>query len=134
MSSAPSLAAYERLRSEAANAFKSGGDWADPIALRKLVLTDSAIRECLRRGSIQTRGLLRAVVCPDGVTLPKGAHVPQGTWLGVPVQAVHMDEGLYENPYEYNPFRFANMRGVRRSMQMGSVTRFWCGVMVVMPG
>lgn len=35
---------------------------------------------------------------------------PQGTWLGVPVQAVHMDEDLYNEPYEYNPFRFANMR------------------------
>ncbi|KAF6232554.1 hypothetical protein HO173_009222 [Letharia columbiana] len=110
ISSGPSLDAYERLRSEAASVFKSEGDWADPTALKKLVLTDSAIRESIRRSSIQTRGLLRAVVSPDGVTLPNGTHVPQGTWLGVPVQAVHMDGDLYDKPYEYNPFRFAVMR------------------------
>ena len=74
------------------------------------MLTDSAIRESIRRSSIQTRGLLRAVVSPNGLTLPNGTHVPQGTWLGVPVQAVHMDGDLYDEPYEYNPFRFAKMR------------------------
>ena len=74
------------------------------------MLTDSAIRESLRRSSVQTRGLLRAVVSPHGLTLPNGTHVPQGTWLGVPVQAVHMDGDLYDEPYEYRPFRFAKMR------------------------
>lgn len=98
------------MRSEAAKVFESERDWADPAALKKLVLTDSAIRESIRRSSIQTRGLLRAVVSPDGLTLPNGTHVPQGTWLGVPVQAVHMDGSLYDEPYEYNPVRFAKMR------------------------
>ncbi|CAF9931029.1 MAG: hypothetical protein ALECFALPRED_004781 [Alectoria fallacina] len=110
ISSAPSLDAYERLRSEAVSVFKCENDWADPAALKKLVLTDSAIRESLRRSSIQTRGLLRAVVSPDGLTLRNGTHVPRGTWLGVPVQAVHMDGDLYDKPYEYHPFRFAKMR------------------------
>ncbi|KAL9134254.1 MAG: hypothetical protein Q9175_004568 [Cornicularia normoerica] len=110
ISSAPSLNAYELLRLEAASAFQSESSWADPIALKKLVLADSAIRESIRRSSIQTRGLLRAVVSPDGVTLPNGTHIPRGTWLGVPVQAVHMDGDLYDKPYEYKPFRFTKMR------------------------
>ena len=110
ISSEPTLDAYEGLRSEAASVLKTEGDWADPIALKKLVLTDSAIRESIRRSSIQTRGLLREVVSPGGVTLPNGTHVPQRTWLGVAVQALHMDGDLYEKPYEYNPFRFAKMR------------------------
>lgn len=90
--------------------FKSEGDWADPAALKKLVLTDSAIRESIRRSSIRTRGLLLAVASPNGLTLPNGTRVPQGTWLGVPVQAVHTGEDLSNEPYEYNPFRFAKIR------------------------
>lgn len=78
--------------------------------MKKLVLADSAIRESIRRSSVQTRGLLREVVSSGGVTLPNGTHVPKGTWLGVPVQPVHMDGDLYDKPYEYNPFRFAKMR------------------------
>lgn len=109
------------MRSEAASAFQSESSWADPTALKKLVLADSAIRESIRRSSIQTRGLLRAVVSPDGVTLPNGVHIPQGTWLGVPVQAVHMDGDLYDKPYEYNPFRFAKMRSENNAQSQEKV-------------
>lgn len=107
--------------------FKSEDDWADPAALKKLVLTDSAIRESIRRSSIQTRGLLRAVVSPDGLTLPNGTHVPQGTWLGVPVQAVHMDGDLYDSPYEYNPFRFAKMRSENRKVDATDISDTFLG-------
>lgn len=75
-----------------------------------MVLTDSVIRESIRYSSIQTRGLLRAVTAADGVTLPNGTHVSQGTWVGVPVEAVHMDERFYDKPFEYDPFRFAKMK------------------------
>lgn len=101
--------AYARLRAEAADVFTSAADWADPAVLKKLILTDSAIRESLRRSSIQTRGLLREVVAKDGVNLPDGTHVARGTWLGVPVEAVHMDDKFYDRPEEYNPWRFARM-------------------------
>lgn len=102
--------AYSRLRMEAAEAFPSAASWSDPAAIKKLVLADSALKESLRRSSIQTRGLLRAVVAREGLELPDGTHLPQGTWLGVPVEAVHMDERFYERPDEYEPFRFARMR------------------------
>jgi len=101
------MRACSRLRAEAADAFPTPADWADPQALKKLVLADSALQESLRRSSIQTRGLLRQVVAENGVVLPDGTHLAHGTWVGVPVEAVHMDEQIYANPLEYDPFRFA---------------------------
>lgn len=74
------------------------------------MLTDSVIRESIRFSSIQVRGLLRAVVAEKGVTLPNGTHVARGTWVGVPVEAVHMDERFYDNPFQYDPFRFMRIR------------------------
>jgi len=110
LSSNPELRVYESLREEAAASFTSYDDWRDPAALKKLICTDSAIRESLRRNPIQVRGLLREVVPKSGLTLPDGNHIPRGTWVGVPVQAVHMDDRSYSKPDSYDPFRFARMR------------------------
>jgi cytochrome P450 len=110
LSTPSSLNLYTQLRSDAGNAFETEADWADPAALKKMRLTDSVIRESIRFSSIQIRGLLRAVVAEDGVTLPNGTHVARGTWLGVPVEAVHMDERFYDKPLEYDPFRFVRIR------------------------
>lgn len=101
--------ALEHLRCEAADVFQTAADWADPAALKKMILTDSAIRESLRRSSIQTRGLLREVVAKNGVDLPDGTHVARGTWVGVPVEAIHMSEEFYEKADVYDPFRFARI-------------------------
>lgn len=46
----------------------------------------------------------------DGLTLPDGSKVPQGTWIGVPIQAVQMDDRFYSKPDGYDPFRFARMK------------------------
>ena len=46
----------------------------------------------------------------NGITLPDGTHIPRGTWVGVPLQAVHMDERFYAKPEMFDPFRFARMR------------------------
>lgn len=110
LSTSPSQNAYSCLRAEAAATFDSPALRSDPATLKKLVLADSALKESLRRSSIQTRGLLRAVVARDGFDLLDGTHLPKGTWLGVPVEAVHMDERFYDGPDEYDPFRFARMR------------------------
>ena len=46
----------------------------------------------------------------NGITLPDGTHIARGTWLGVPLQAVHMDERFYAKPELFDPFRFARMK------------------------
>ena len=100
---------YSTLREEAAKTFQSESDWSDPAAIRKLVLIDSAIRESLRTYPLTSRGLLREVVPEDGLLLPGGERVARGTWVGAPVQAVHMDDRFYNSPDQYDPFRFARM-------------------------
>lgn len=109
LTTSPEQNVYETLREEAARAFPSEADWSDPAALRKLVLTDSAIRESLRTNPISTFGLLREVMPEGGLVLPDGNRVSRGTWIGAPVQAVHMDDRFYDQPEQYDPFRFARM-------------------------
>ena len=100
---------YDTLREEAAQAFPSKVDWSDPAALAKLVLADSTIRESLRTMPINARGLMREVIPEGGLILPDGKQVRRGTWIGAPVQAVHMDDRFYDRPDHYDPFRFARM-------------------------
>ena len=105
----PELNVYQNLREEATQAFPSESDWSDAAALENLVLTDSTIRESLRTNPMSARGLLREVIPEQGITLPDGKKVPHGTWIGAPVQAVHMDNRFYEKPEQYDPFRFARV-------------------------
>ncbi len=102
---------YQRLRSEADSAFPSTGDWSKPASVTKLPLADSAIRESMRRNPSSVRSMLREVVQKEGVTLPDGTHLPNGAWVGVPMQSVHFDERFYSDPEEYKPFRFDRSMG-----------------------
>ena len=104
------MKAYERLRKEAAMAFRKEVDWGAQATLQGLVLTDSAVREGLRRNPLQIRGLLREVMPASGIILPDGNRIPQGTWIAVPFQPIHMDERFYPNADEFDPFRFARIR------------------------
>lgn len=78
--------------------------------MKKLVILDSTIRESLRKNTLQSRALLKKVVAKEGIVLPDGTHVPEGTWLGVPVQAMQQDDKLYPHAHRYDPLRFARMR------------------------
>ncbi|KAI0190570.1 cytochrome P450 [Astrocystis sublimbata] len=101
---------YSLLRQEASAIFKTEDDWTSANSLKSMVVIDSCLRESARKNPLQTRGLMKQVMPPDGVTLPDGAHVPQGTWLGVPVEAIHRDETIYPSARAFDPLRFARMR------------------------
>lgn len=108
LSSAPSeLDAFNVIREEAAQIFTSDQSWTSPAALHRLKLPASAIRESLRLNPIQLHALVREVMPKDGIRLPDGTSIAKGTWIGVPAQAVHLDERFYDNPLSYDPFRFA---------------------------
>lgn len=107
MSSPPELGYYESIQEEAAAVFKTEEDWASSASLMKLRLGDSAIRESLRKNVQLTRGLMREVMPKDGIELPDGRNLPQGTWVGVSVPGVHSDNRFYSNPDNFEPFRFA---------------------------
>lgn len=50
-----------------------------------------------------TRKALKDFTFSNGVTIPKG------TLVAVPIMGVHHDETLYENPHEFDGFRFSRM-------------------------
>lgn len=45
------------------------------------------------------------------MTLSDGTVIPTGTLIAVAAEGTHYDEGSYDNPYIFNPFRFSDMRG-----------------------
>lgn len=106
ISADPKLDLYSSLRKEADEILTSAQDWEDPVAIKKLALLDSTIRESLRTNPTLVRGLLRGAVDANGLKLPDGSHVPSGSWIGAPVLNIHNDERFYENPLTFDPYRF----------------------------
>lgn len=109
---------FELLHLEAASIIKSEDDWWSPAAIKSMVKTDSTIRESLRMGPLQSRGLLRKVLPKEGIKLPDGTHLAQGIWIGVPVQALQRNEEIYSNANSFQPLRFELMK---RSAEADSV-------------
>lgn len=103
----------ERLREEANSVLKTEDDWHNPALFNRLVVCDSVIRESLRCHPILIKGLTKEVVRADGVSLPDGTHVPQGTWLGVPVLGIHRDDRFYRDSSTYDPYRFSALKQER---------------------
>ena len=97
---------FHELRAEADNVFKQqNGKWSK-TAIGQLVKIDSALRESLRISTFKARGLERIVVKSDGVVLPTGQYLPQGTKIGFPVLPIHRDCEVYENAETFDAFRF----------------------------
>ncbi|PYH94739.1 cytochrome P450 [Aspergillus ellipticus CBS 707.79] len=111
--SPPEFQTYECLREEASTVLAREDDWNHAPTFKKLQLADSVIRESLRHHPILIKGLSKAVVAKSGLDLPDGTHVPHGSWLGVPVVGIHMDDRFYPNPQAYDPFRFVKLKEQR---------------------
>ncbi|KAK0470513.1 cytochrome P450 [Armillaria novae-zelandiae] len=78
-------------------------------AMAKMNRLDSFIKEAQRRyGSINVFSMARYVkkdfVFSDGTVVPAGNHI------AVAAQSIHMDEGKYDNPLDFKPWRFHDMR------------------------
>ncbi|KAF2397290.1 cytochrome P450 [Trichodelitschia bisporula] len=71
---------------------------------------DSALRESMRLWGFIARGVSKAVLPAEGIRLPTGEHLPQGSKIGIMAWALHHDPSLYPSPYAYQPFRFADKR------------------------
>ncbi|KAK0220338.1 cytochrome P450 [Armillaria fumosa] len=83
-------------------------DWTK-AAVGKTNQLDSFIKEAQRRyGSINVFSMARFVrkdfVFSDGTVVPAGNHIAVAT------QSIHMDEGKYDDPLEFKPWRFHDMR------------------------
>jgi hypothetical protein len=78
--------------------------------LTLMVQIDSALKESMRLWGFISRGVMKKVVVKEGVTLPSGEHLPYGAKVGVTAYAIHHDESVYRNAYEYDAFRFCDER------------------------
>jgi cytochrome P450 len=70
---------------------------------------DSALRESMRLWGFISRGVMKKVIAPKGVTLPDGHHIPYGSKIGVTSYAVHHDESVYKDAYTFDAFRFCGV-------------------------
>lgn len=111
LTSDPSLKALETIREETARVFaEEGGAWTKQ-GLARLHRTDSAIRESMRFSNIARSLTHRKVVAPEGVTnAAEGWHAPYGAFLMLDLAGTHRDPDLFENPDEYDPWRYSRQR------------------------
>lgn len=105
------LAAYpeyqQPIRDEIVEVLKAEG-WTKQ-AFGKMWKLDSFMRESQRMFGISAISVIRKAL--KDVTLSDGTVIPTGTLIAVAAEGTHYDEGSYDNPYIFNPFRFSDMRG-----------------------
>lgn len=63
----------------------------------------------MRMWGFVSRGVLKQVVAKNGVTLPSGHHLPQGTNVGLHQYPVHHDEEIYAEHGKFEPMRFVTL-------------------------
>ncbi|KAE9985419.1 hypothetical protein EG327_004712 [Venturia inaequalis] len=83
-----------------------GKEW-EKGSLAKMTRLDSTFRESMRLWGFVSRGVMKKVVAPEGITLQSGDFLPQGTNVGVTSYAVQHDESVYDNAFSFDPFRFS---------------------------
>ncbi|KAK0212166.1 cytochrome P450 [Desarmillaria ectypa] len=98
----------EILRDEVEAAIAEEG-WTK-AATGKMNKLDSFIKEAQRRyGGVNVFSMLRTVRKKDFV-FSDGTVVPAGNQIAVAAYSMHMDEGKYEDPLEFKPWRFYDKR------------------------
>ncbi|KAL2787112.1 cytochrome P450 [Aspergillus keveii] len=104
----PELKTIEALREECTAVIEeSGGNWTFD-AVKKLRLLDSTIRESIRLTPFANVGLPRTVVHPMGLPLQNPPiTLPRGTILSLALGATQRDTSFYDNPNDFDAFRFA---------------------------
>jgi len=78
------------------------------IAMGKMYRLDSFIKETQRLTGLGVGSMGRTVA--NDFVFSDGTFVPKGTSLSVPMRAIHTDDTIYDNPHDFKPFRFAEMR------------------------
>nr|OQO23591.1 hypothetical protein B0A51_08093 [Rachicladosporium sp. CCFEE 5018] len=109
------------LRNEAEQALHGPPEIWTRANILCLELADSAIRESQRLNRTTGKAMLRRVVAKEGLSLPDGTHIPNGIYIGLSAEGIHMDPELYEAPEEFRPFRFAGMDGREKARKLVSI-------------
>lgn len=74
--------------------------------LNQMLRLDSALRESLRLWGLVAKAMSRKVMQPEGITLPSGQRLPQGTTVCISGWGLHHDEHMYSRPLEFIHDRF----------------------------
>ncbi|KAF2672428.1 cytochrome P450 [Microthyrium microscopicum] len=74
--------------------------------LLQMLRLDSALKESMRLWGFLSRGVMKLVVAPEGITLPDGHHLDVGAKVGVTSYAIHHDEDAYTDAFTFKPYRF----------------------------
>jgi cytochrome P450 len=96
----------QELRKEAREAYNSGDGAFTTAAIQKLTKLDSFIKETMRFNPISVDAFQRKVLQP--FSLPDGTLVPAGTRLAIPWAAMSRDPEIFENPDQFDGYRFVN--------------------------
>ncbi|KXH53727.1 cytochrome P450 [Colletotrichum nymphaeae SA-01] len=103
----------ETLRNEV-ESLTSDDDLITKSGFLKMVKMDSFMKESQRFNPLLLITFERVVHRP--FTLSSGFTIPAHTTIGIPTQAITMDESFYPDPETFDAFRFARMREERSDM------------------
>jgi cytochrome P450 len=96
----------QALREEAREAYNFGDGAFTTAAIQKLSKLDSFIKETMRFNPISVDAFQRKVLQP--FSLPDGTVVPAGTRLAIAWAAMSRDPEIFENPDQFDGYRFVN--------------------------
>ncbi|KAH8148334.1 uncharacterized protein LAJ45_07435 [Morchella importuna] len=97
----------EPIREEIIQAVTEDGGQINMSTLAKLMKMDSFMKESQRFNAVLTSFSRKAL---QSFHLSDGTHIPAGSILGASAVSVHFDPKYYENPDEFDGFRFYKMR------------------------
>ncbi|KAI3396499.1 hypothetical protein diail_12119 [Diaporthe ilicicola] len=100
----------EPLREELDNVIGPDG-LIDKSGFLRMAKMDSFMKESQRFNPLLLITFERVIHQP--FTLSSGFTIPANTTIGIPTQAITMDESLYPSPEVFDPFRFSKMREER---------------------
>ncbi|KAI8942778.1 hypothetical protein NX059_000822 [Plenodomus lindquistii] len=94
------------LREEARCNARLFGDQWNRARLNSMPYHDSALRESMRLSGFAIKMIQRKVMSAEGITLPNGTTLPQGTMVCVSAWGLHHDEQVYHDPSTFLYDRF----------------------------